>query len=94
MSYLIKINHLNNKNLNNKINIIKKNKKKNFKIIKLPTKIKTFTVLRSPHVDKKSREQYELRKFKILIKTKKISKKEIKNLIKKDNIFIKITKII
>ncbi|MDH3003705.1 MAG: 30S ribosomal protein S10 [Candidatus Shikimatogenerans sp. JK-2022] len=28
--------------------------------IPLPTKIKKFTVLRSPHVHKKSREQYEL----------------------------------
>ena len=29
--------------------------------IPLPTKIKKFTVLRSPHVDKKSREQFEIR---------------------------------
>ncbi len=27
----------------------------------LPTKIKKYTVLRSPHVDKKSREQFEMR---------------------------------
>ena len=27
----------------------------------LPTKIQRFTVLRSPHVDKKSREQFEMR---------------------------------
>ncbi|MCX7769984.1 MAG: 30S ribosomal protein S10 [Proteobacteria bacterium] len=29
--------------------------------IPLPTKISRFTVLRSPHVDKKSREQFEMR---------------------------------
>lgn len=29
--------------------------------IPLPTKIKKFTVLRSPHIDKKSREQFEIR---------------------------------
>ena len=29
--------------------------------IPLPTKISKFTVLRSPHVDKKSREQFEIR---------------------------------
>ena len=29
--------------------------------IPLPTKISRFTVLRSPHIDKKSREQFEIR---------------------------------
>ncbi len=29
--------------------------------IPLPTKISRFTVLRSPHIDKKSREQFEMR---------------------------------
>lgn len=29
--------------------------------IPLPRKIKKFTVLRSPHIDKKSREQFEIR---------------------------------
>ncbi len=29
--------------------------------VPLPTKIERFTVLRSPHVDKKSREQFEIR---------------------------------
>src|SRR5213075_2693782 len=32
--------------------------------IPLPTKIEKFTVLRSPHVDKKSREQFEIRTHK------------------------------
>ena len=32
--------------------------------IPLPTRINKFTVLRSPHVDKKSREQFEIRTHK------------------------------
>ena len=35
--------------------------------IPLPTKIEKFTVNRSPHVDKKSREQFEIRTHKRLI---------------------------
>jgi small subunit ribosomal protein S10 len=35
--------------------------------IPLPTKISRFTVLRSPHVDKKSREQFEMRTHKRLV---------------------------
>ena len=35
--------------------------------ILLPTHIKKYTVLRSPHVDKKSREQFEIRTHKRLI---------------------------
>src|SRR6266478_6521484 len=35
--------------------------------IPLPTKISRFAVLRSPHVDKKSREQFEIRIHKRLI---------------------------
>jgi len=35
--------------------------------IPLPTKINRYTVLRSPHVDKKSREQFELRTHKRVI---------------------------
>ncbi|AHH04929.1 30S ribosomal protein S10 [Borrelia miyamotoi] len=35
--------------------------------IPLPTKIKKYTVLRSPHVNKKSREQFEMRTHKRLI---------------------------
>ena len=35
--------------------------------IPLPTKIERFTVLRSPHIDKKSREQFETRTHKRLI---------------------------
>ena len=35
--------------------------------IPLPTKIEKFTVLRSPHIDKKSREQFEIRVHKRLL---------------------------
>ena len=35
--------------------------------IPLPTRINKFTVLRSPHVDKKSREQFEMRTHKRLL---------------------------
>ncbi|KGA92525.1 30S ribosomal protein S10 [Leptospirillum ferriphilum] len=35
--------------------------------IPLPTKIEKYTVLRSPHVDKKSREQFERRTHKRLL---------------------------
>ena len=35
--------------------------------IPLPTRINKFTVLRSPHVDKKSREQFEIRTHKRII---------------------------
>ena len=35
--------------------------------IPVPTRIERFTVNRSPHVDKKSREQFEIRTFKRLL---------------------------
>ena len=41
---------------------------KNFKLISLPKKNKDYTVLRSPHIDKKSREQFNIQSFtKLLI---------------------------
>jgi small subunit ribosomal protein S10 len=35
--------------------------------IPLPTRIERYTVLRSPHIDKRSREQFEIRTHKRLI---------------------------
>ena len=35
--------------------------------VPLPTRIERYTVLRSPHVDKKSREQFEMRTHKRLL---------------------------
>lgn len=45
---------------NNKIN--------NIRHISLPITKKIYTVLRSPHIDKRSREQFEIRKYSKLIK--------------------------
>jgi small subunit ribosomal protein S10 len=35
--------------------------------VPLPTRVERYTVLRSPHVDKKSREQFEIRVHKRLL---------------------------
>lgn len=35
--------------------------------IPMPTRVEKFTVLRSPHVDKKSREQFEIRTHKRMV---------------------------
>ncbi len=35
--------------------------------VPLPTRLERFTVLRSPHIDKKSREQFEIRTHKRLL---------------------------
>jgi len=41
--------------------------------IPLPTRVERYTVLRSPHVDKKAREQFEMRTHKRLIDITKAS---------------------
>lgn len=43
--------------------------------IPLPTRIKKYTVLRSPHVNKKSREQFEMRTHKRLIDILEVNSK-------------------
>jgi small subunit ribosomal protein S10 len=48
----------------------------------LPTQIRKYTVLRSPHVDKKSREQFEMRIHKRLIELKEPSARTIEELMK------------
>ena len=50
--------------------------------IPLPTKKKIYTVLRSPHVDKKSREQFERRSHKRLIDILSTSSKTVDALMK------------
>lgn len=35
--------------------------------VPLPTRTSKYTILRSPHVDKKSREQFEMRRYKRLV---------------------------
>ncbi len=52
--------------------------------IPLPTKISRYTVLRSPHVDKKSREQFEIRTHKRLIDILEPTQSTIDSLMKLD----------
>jgi len=52
--------------------------------IPLPTKRRVYTVLRSPHVDKKSREQFEIRVHKRLIDIRHASPETIEALTKLD----------
>ena len=52
--------------------------------VPLPTKISKYTVLRSPHVDKKSREQFEMRIHKRLIDIIEPTSKTIDALMKLD----------
>ena len=48
--------------------------------IPLPTRIERYTVLRSPHIDRKSREQFEIRTHKRLIDIIKPNQKTIEAL--------------
>ncbi|OGS20368.1 MAG: 30S ribosomal protein S10 [Elusimicrobia bacterium RIFOXYA2_FULL_39_19] len=48
----------------------------------LPTQIKKYTVLRSPHVDKKSREQFESRIHKRLVEIIEPTPKTVEELMK------------
>jgi len=48
----------------------------------LPTNRSVYTVLRSPHVDKKSREQFELRVHKRLIDIHNATNKTVEQLMK------------
>lgn len=52
--------------------------------IPLPTRIERFTVLRSPHIDKKSREQFEIRTHKRVIDIKEWSPQTVDALMKLD----------
>ncbi|MCK4226790.1 30S ribosomal protein S10 [candidate division WOR-3 bacterium] len=52
--------------------------------VPLPTSRRLYTVLRSPHVDKKSREQFEIRIHKRLIDLNKTSRQTMEALTKLD----------
>lgn len=52
--------------------------------IPLPTKVNRYTVLRSPHCDKKSREQFEIRTHKRLIDILEPTQNTIDSLMKLD----------
>lgn len=51
--------------------------------IGLPTRLKKYTVLRSPHIDKKSREQFEIRSYtcSVVVKKKKRTLNDDSNLL-------------
>jgi small subunit ribosomal protein S10 len=52
--------------------------------VPLPTKIHKITILRSPHVDKKSREQFEIRTHKRLINILEPTPQTVEALMKLD----------
>ena len=52
--------------------------------IPLPVKINRYTVLRSPHVNKKSREQFEMRSFKRLLEISEPTPQTVNQLMKLD----------
>lgn len=52
--------------------------------IPLPTRLEKFTVLRSPHVDKKSREQFEIRTHKRVLDIYEYTPQTIEALMKLD----------
>src|SRR6056297_2839289 len=52
--------------------------------VPLPTKKEVFTILRSPHVNSKSREQFEIRTHKRLIVIKEPTPKTIDSLMRLD----------
>ncbi|MES2856233.1 MAG: 30S ribosomal protein S10 [Bdellovibrionota bacterium] len=52
--------------------------------IPLPTRINKYTVLRSPHVDKKSREQFEIRTHKRMLDILEPTQQTVDQLMKLD----------
>ena len=52
--------------------------------IPLPVKINRYTILRSPHVNKKSREQFEIRQFKRLLEISEPTSQTVSQLTKLD----------
>lgn len=52
--------------------------------IPLPTEINKYTVLRSPHIDKKSREQFEMRTHKRLVDILDPTQQTVDSLMKLD----------
>lgn len=61
--------------------------------IPLPTRIERYTVLRSPHVDKKSREQFEIRTHKRIIDINEVNARTVEalnRLVVPAGVFVKI----
>jgi small subunit ribosomal protein S10 len=63
------------------INILQNTQLDFFKIVSLPTKKRIYCVLRSPHVDKDSREHFEIRVYKKVIDLSYSSKAKIFDLL-------------
>lgn len=63
------------------INILQNTQLDFFKIVSLPTKKRIYCVLRSPHVDKDSREHFEIRVYKKVIDLAYSSKAKIFDLL-------------
>jgi small subunit ribosomal protein S10 len=76
--------------------IVEHAKRTNAKVagpIPLPTRIERYTVLRSPHVDKKSREQFEIRTHKRIIDIKEPNARTVEalnRLVVPAGVFVKI----
>jgi small subunit ribosomal protein S10 len=62
--------------------VLKKNDCKVSGIVALPVRIKRFCVLRSPHVDKDSREHFELRLYKRFLDIETVSPSILDSLLK------------
>jgi len=73
--YQLKIKSLSQESLNLYKEFLKITLKKiniNFSLFNLPTKKKRITLLKSPHINKSSREQFEIKYFNTIIQVKSI----------------------
>ena len=73
LKYQIKIKSLHKESVKLYINFLQKTLRKikvNFSIIALPEKRNRVTLLKSPHVNKSAREQFEIRYYRTLLKIK------------------------
>jgi len=92
----IKLKSIDKISLNLYINFLKEKIKlynKQYSIFNLPKKIKRITLLKSPHVNKKAREQFEIKIYTVIIKIK-IDLFKLKSLLinKPKTVIIKIVK--
>ena len=68
------------------VNLLQNNSLTSSKVITLPTRKRIYCVLRSPHVDKDSREHFEIRVHKRMIEISYNSEVPINNLLSKANL--------
>ena len=50
----------------------------NYKLVSLPKKIKRITLLKSPHVNKAAREQFEIKTYKVVLYIENLNMETIK----------------